>query len=149
VLDLSSGQVRRLTDGDHVGSPAWSPDGRTIAFTRRLGDDSDLTVRTAVYLLDVDDPKARPRVVALEDGIAGTVSYSRDGSSLLVRARLELPLLDLAAEEMPDPLPRLLRAGELDLAPDRLDPGLDAELRDPRAHRPEPDDSDLRDLHRG
>ena len=56
----------RLTDGDHAGQPAWSPDGRTVAFTRKVGADSDLTFRTAVHLLDVDDPKAaaagrRPR----------------------------------------------------------------------------------------
>ncbi|MBZ5739156.1 serine hydrolase [Nocardioides mangrovi] len=84
VLDLGTRELRQVTDGDHVGSPAWAADGRTIAFTRRVGADSDLTFRTAVHLLDVDDPKAQPRVVALEDGIAGTVSFSRDGASLLV-----------------------------------------------------------------
>lgn len=92
VLDLAAGEVRRLTDGDHAGRPAWSPDGRTVAFTRRLGDDSDLTYRTAVHLLDVDDPKARPRVVALEDGVAATVSFTADGDSLLVVGH---PTLDL------------------------------------------------------
>ena len=46
--------------------------------------DSDLRFRTAVHLLDVDDPKARPRVVAFADGVAGTVSYAADGESLLV-----------------------------------------------------------------
>ncbi len=68
---------RQLTDGDHAGEPAWSPDGSTLAFTRKVGADSDLTFRTAVHLLDVDDPKATPRAVALEDGIAATVSFTR------------------------------------------------------------------------
>ena len=84
VVDLASGDCRRLTDGDHAGQPAWSPDGRTLAFTRKVGADSDLTLRTAVHLLDVDDPKAEPRVVAFEEGIAATVSFSADGESLLV-----------------------------------------------------------------
>jgi dipeptidyl aminopeptidase/acylaminoacyl peptidase len=84
VLDLSSGAVRQLTDGDHAGRPAWSPDGRTLAFTRRVGADSDLTFRTAVHLVDAEDPKARPRSAAFEDGIASTVSFSADGQSLLV-----------------------------------------------------------------
>jgi dipeptidyl aminopeptidase/acylaminoacyl peptidase/CubicO group peptidase (beta-lactamase class C family) len=92
VVDAVSGDCRRLTDGDHAGQPAWSPDGRTLAFTRKVGADSDLTFRTAVHLLDVDDPKAEPRVVALEEGIAGTVSFSADGQSLLVVGHPELRL---------------------------------------------------------
>lgn len=85
VLDVATGACRQVTDGrEHAGRPAWSPDGRTLAFTRKVGDDSDLTWRTAVHLLDVADPKARPRVVALEGGVAGAVSYAADGASLLV-----------------------------------------------------------------
>jgi len=96
LLDLASGQgvdrVRRLTAGDHAGQPAWSPDGSTLAFTRKVGADSDLTFRTAVHLLDVTDPKAEPRVVAFEDGIAATVSYAANGQSLLVVGHLGLSL---------------------------------------------------------
>jgi len=96
LLDLASGQgvdrVRQLTDGDHAGQPAWSPDGSTLAFTRKVGDDSDLTFRTAVHLLDVTDPKAAPRVVSFEYGIAGTVSYAANGQSLLVVGHLGLSL---------------------------------------------------------
>lgn len=92
VVDLASGACRQVTDGDHAGRPAWSPDGRALAFTRKVGPDADLTFRTAVHLLDLTDPKARPRVVALEDGIAVTVGFTRDGSSLLVVGHPELRL---------------------------------------------------------
>ncbi|MEO9322040.1 serine hydrolase [Nocardioides sp. C4-1] len=93
VLDVSAdgGSCRQVTDGpEHAGDPAWSPDGRTLAFTRKVGDDSDLTYRTAVHLLDVDDPKAEVRTVALADGVAGAVSFDAgtdagaDGADLLV-----------------------------------------------------------------
>ncbi|GEP33854.1 serine hydrolase [Nocardioides szechwanensis] len=85
VLDVATGDCRQLTDGpEHAGEPAWATDGRTLAFTRHVGEDSDLTFRTAVHLLDIDDAQARPRVVAFEDGIAGTVSNASDGSLLVV-----------------------------------------------------------------
>lgn len=85
VLDLASGECRQVTDGtDHAGQPAWSPDGRALAFTRKVGDDSDLTLRTAVHLLDVDDPTAAPRSVAFEDGVATSVSFAAGAASLLV-----------------------------------------------------------------
>jgi dipeptidyl aminopeptidase/acylaminoacyl peptidase/CubicO group peptidase (beta-lactamase class C family) len=92
LVDLASGDCRQLTDDDHAGQPAWSPDGSTLAFTRKVGADSDLTFRTAVHLLDVTDPKAEPRTVAFEDGIAATVSYAADGQSLLVVGHLGLSL---------------------------------------------------------
>ncbi|MRK03052.1 serine hydrolase [Aeromicrobium sp. S22] len=85
VVDLGSGECRQVTDGpEHAGQPAWAPDGRALAFTRRIGADSDLTFRTAVHLLDVDDPRGTPRVVGSDAGVAGTVAYDRDGRHLLV-----------------------------------------------------------------
>ncbi|MCD9199115.1 serine hydrolase [Aeromicrobium wangtongii] len=85
VLDVVSGSCRQVTDGvEHAGQPAWAPDGRTLAFTRRIGEDSDLTFRTGVLLLDVDDRLAVPHTVALADGVAGTVAYDTDGEHLLV-----------------------------------------------------------------
>ena len=85
VVDLDSGECTQVTDGtEHAGAPVWSPDGTTIAFTRSVGEDSDLRFRIAVHLLDMKDPKALPRVLAFADGVARTASYSADGESLLV-----------------------------------------------------------------
>lgn len=85
VLDLDSREVRPFTDGpESAGTPAWSPDGRTLAFTRRAGADADLRYRTPVHLLDVDTPHDRPRVLAFTDGLAATVDWVADGSALLV-----------------------------------------------------------------
>ena len=65
----------------------------------------------------------------------------------VARRLLELPLLDLAGEEVADPVAGLLAQLERDLAADRVDAGLDAELRDPGAHGTEPDHPDRAHLH--
>jgi hypothetical protein len=56
---------------------------------------------------------------------------------------VDLPLLDLAREEVVDPAACALPQLGGDLAPDGLEPSLDGELRDARAHRPQSYDSDL------
>jgi dipeptidyl aminopeptidase/acylaminoacyl peptidase/CubicO group peptidase (beta-lactamase class C family) len=84
VLDLATRELRQLTDEpESAGIPAWSPDGTTLAFTRRAGAGSDLHHRTPVHLLKPDDPHARPRVVAFADGVAATVGWAA-GEALLV-----------------------------------------------------------------
>ena len=65
---------------------------------------------------------------------------------IVARALLELSLLDLAREEVADPVARALAELGRHLAADRVDARLDAELRDPGAHRAEPDDPDAADL---
>ena len=78
---------------------------------------------------------------------SSVVSESRlDGG--IARGLLELSLLDLAREEVrrsgrapARPARRVTSRPTVSIA------GLDAELRDPGAHRTEPDDADLADLH--
>lgn len=85
TVDVATGEVRRLTTGNgHAGSPAWSPDGSTLAFGAEAGDDSDLTLVTAVYTIDAEDIRARPKLVGLEHGSAGPIAWTPDGAALLV-----------------------------------------------------------------
>ncbi len=65
VADVDGGACRQLTSGsEHAGSPAWSPDGTTLAFPAGSGQDSDLTLRAAAHVLNADDPAAQARPVA-------------------------------------------------------------------------------------
>ena len=83
VLDLATREVRQLTDGpENAGSPTWSPDGTALAFPCRAGENGDLHYRTPVHLLAVDEPHARPRVLAFASGTATTVTW--DAGALLV-----------------------------------------------------------------
>nr|BFF17978.1 serine hydrolase [Promicromonospora thailandica] len=85
VVDLTGPAVRQLTFGDtHVGAVGWHPDSARLAFTTRPADASDLDPVAAVHTLEVTDPAAPPVLVALADGLAGTVSYTPDGAHLLV-----------------------------------------------------------------
>ena len=64
---------RRLTAGDKDSGPAWSPDGRTIAFTAKRKDDE----APQLYVIASDGGEAR-RVTTLSSGCA-SVRWFRDG----------------------------------------------------------------------
>src|SRR5262249_62117581 len=59
----------------------------------------------------------------------------------------QAPLFDATREVAVDRRPPPLAELVVNLAADRLVPSLHADLCDPRAHRPEPDDTDLPNLH--
>jgi dipeptidyl aminopeptidase/acylaminoacyl peptidase len=53
LVDVADGGLRRLTSGDaRDGQPAWSPDGRRIAFVSNPQPDADLTWRTDIFVVD-------------------------------------------------------------------------------------------------
>ena len=90
VLDLGTGQVRQVTDGDwHAGSPAWSPDGRRLAFAAATDEDADLTYRTPAQVLDLDAGTG-PRAAGDGAGLAGPVLFTADGAALLVAGQREV-----------------------------------------------------------
>ena len=77
MTTVADGATRQLTFGEHADScPAWSPDGRTLAFISNRKDK-----KQQIYLLSLDGGEARPLTTDL-DGYLGELSWSPDGSRL-------------------------------------------------------------------
>ena len=92
IADIETGDVRQVTTGNwNAGDPAWSPDGARLAFAANAEKDSDLTLRTAAYIVDALDLRAKPRLAGLEGGTAGPLCWTSDGLSLLVIGQDGLP----------------------------------------------------------
>ncbi len=63
LLDLTSRKIEPLTGGRHDDLlPAWSPDGKDIAFVTKRGDDPDRSENWDVYVIG-SDPKSKERQV--------------------------------------------------------------------------------------
>ena len=82
VFDLATEKTTRLTAGDYdVSSPAWSPDGRRIAFVANRTDNPDGNSNTDLWVVEADrpDPEAPPRQITTNPGSDSQPAWSPDG----------------------------------------------------------------------
>lgn len=77
----SPGAARQLTEGDwNDGAPAWSPDGRGIAFVSYREADEDVTFRTDIWVLAVADGACRKLTGSA--GSSAAPAWSPDGRTI-------------------------------------------------------------------
>ena len=76
-----SAEPTQLTSGEwQDGKPAWSPDGKRLAFVSARHEDWDIFPAEDVYLMDAEG--GEPAVLTGTDGLCGGPSWSPDGSRI-------------------------------------------------------------------
>lgn len=73
LLELPSGQQQRLTEGEHVQSPAWSPNGVQLAYIRQAASNNE----HEIVLLNTTT-RVQHAVSALRDAMLARVGWSPD-----------------------------------------------------------------------
>lgn len=69
IVDVASGRPEQITSGQHDEQlPAWSPDGKWIAFTTKRGADPDRHMNSDVYVIEAKSGGAERQITTF-DGI--------------------------------------------------------------------------------
>lgn len=89
VVPVTGGDVVRMPAAGRCGSPAWSPDGTRLAFTRILPDPSGRGLSLEVGLVRVAEP-AEPRFPFAATGLSGPLVWTPDGAAVVAIGDVEV-----------------------------------------------------------
>jgi dipeptidyl aminopeptidase/acylaminoacyl peptidase len=86
LFDVAAKKLDTLTSGKYdETNPAWSPDGKSIAFVSDRSPDPDKSINTDIYVVDARPGAAMRRITTFEgdDNNAGSrLAWSPDGKSI-------------------------------------------------------------------
>lgn len=82
IYDIAAQKAERLTrDGDYdEGAPAWSPDGRRIAFSSNHDTNHERTRNTDIFVVDAIAGSASRKLTAFAGSDGGDITWSPDGT---------------------------------------------------------------------
>jgi dipeptidyl aminopeptidase/acylaminoacyl peptidase len=104
VLDLATKNLTQITSGDYDDAhPAWSPDGRLIAFaSNRSKPDPDRTYNTDIWVVTANntDKGAQLTQVTTNPGDDDTPSWSPDGKLITYITQLDPHLFQYATHHI-------------------------------------------------
>lgn len=104
VFDLGSKSLTQVTSGDYDDSePAWSPDGKALAFTsNRSKPDPDATYNTDIWTVSADntDKGAHPIQVTTNPGEDDHPAWSPDGKWIAYSTTLDSKLFYYATKHV-------------------------------------------------
>jgi dipeptidyl aminopeptidase/acylaminoacyl peptidase len=94
IVSTAGGEAVQMTQSGHDSSPAWSPDGKTLAFISSRGGDSE------VYLLSMEGGEAK-KLTTLSTG-ADLFQWSPDGKTIAFTSAVYLDCKDDACNQKRD-----------------------------------------------
>src|SRR6266478_1407129 len=104
VLDVAAKSLAQVSSGDFDDTePAWSPDGKRIAFTsNRSQPDPDRTYNTDIWVAPADnkDKGAHPTQVTTNPGEDHQAAWSLDGKWIVYSSQLEPKLFEYSTKHI-------------------------------------------------
>ena len=86
VLDLDAKKAEQITTGDvDDGVPAWSPDGKWLAFVSAREPNAERFANTDVYVVEARAGATPRRLTNFQGSDGGPLSWSPDGSMIAYR----------------------------------------------------------------